>query len=1046
MTFDTSLVVNDSVNVINSLTTKKMHIKQAIIDEDLLVGQDLMIEGHLIVQEMIDTPDLIVNRQTDLMGNLHVHAETRFDKTVIFDSPVYFQSETNLKFDNVSNLNVTSLHVEQVAAIDNIVHIVDNVQLLKTLRLDGELFVSKQTISSHVDHVDNSITHALMITKDMFALHVPGSFLDCVDFDANVAFNAPATFTSDVVFKSSTTFDNDVVFNQNITFEEIKVNSVIHTGSLLVQDDTRIQGPLQVSQVAHFDSNINVDDSVIIKNTLNVKDVRVLNNLDVMTRLNTPILSVDDDAIMNTLHVNNVATFEKHVNMTETLRVDRVQVHDTVQIENQLLTKTLFVKDETNLNELTVEKNAVFDQDVHVRGSIYLNQLNVTDTLSINRINVSEDTNLNGILNVHAKSIFSDLSYFNDNVIFFTDVHAKGKMFFESDVRFDAPATWFNTTLFLESITMNAPLHAQKNVRFDDHVDFDGTVSFKQPLTFNTHVDFENNVIFENDVTFNKKSTMYGPVAINKSLMVAGPTHFLEHVYFDQPADFQEHVAFFNNVQFDSKVTFDSSLICNGQSVFNDMLIVNDQMVVSYGLFDTMHVESFALFDGHVLFENTVDVNGILTSKNIHTTQLHVLEKSQFGEDATFESNVNVNKQFHVKNIHVSEKLIVQDLTQLSELYVNDHVTIEGELQVNNNVIIMQSLQSKNMQVKQNLIVDQHAHLLGDLNVHKNTHVVGDLHVDDNTSLQHLQVIENTILLGSVMMQSPVMITKSLFIQENTEIGKHLIVNELLHAKDDVHVDLNLIVDQHTKTFDLQVLNDISTSNIDVSQTADINSLNVNQNVYIMGKTTLDDQLKITQGDLQVASGSFLLGDFLQTSPGEINIDSLPTLPTQITAKCRTKLIHPDNTPTSTDPTLYINGGLQLDQLNQFNLSAQSKMYKGVFLLSTVQDGNFDIEFYNNIVDHTYTIKISREPELSINLATSTLSFDLKSTSWQPEPPPSNWYEGAWSPIYGYVRISGDDTILNGFIKNNTINTYYNQNLKGLQLRDFILQINYKLP
>ena len=370
---------------------------------------------HIYTDRVDMNANLLVEGDSDLEGALDVDGVSNLDTTDIDGSLNVLQMSTfqaNVQIND--SLNVTNdahiggnFQVDMDSDLDGDLD-VDGVSNLDTTDIDGSLNVLQMaTFQANVQ-----INDSLNVTNDA---HIGGNFqvdgnsdldgnldvdgvsnLDTTDIDGSLNVLQMSTFQANVQINDSLNVTNDAHIGGNFQVDmDSDLDGDLDVDGVSNLDTTDIDGSLNVLQMATFQANVQINDSLNVTNDAHIggnfqvdMDSDLDGDLDV-----DGVSNLDTTDIDGSLNVLQMSTFQANVQINDSLNVTNdARISGDFYVDgNSDLDGTLDVDGDTEMDtvnidgSLTVAQFADFNDSLDVAKSVNIqDNLDVNDSLALN--------------------------------------------------------------------------------------------------------------------------------------------------------------------------------------------------------------------------------------------------------------------------------------------------------------------------------------------------------------------------------------------------------------------------------------------------------------------------------------------------------------------------------------------------------------------------------------------------------------------------------------------------------------------------------------
>jgi UDP-3-O-[3-hydroxymyristoyl] glucosamine N-acyltransferase len=437
---DTTLHSNVYVNKNEFIDESLYVIKDVSLGIDLTVGRNSHMYGYLVV----DGNATIYSNAT-VWGNTYCRDELR----------VYHNATFNQKMLVEGNVLMMS-HLQVVGDVS----MGSNLDVSLNTSVYGNLWVAGNTdISSNLRvDVDTSIGRDFLVERN-------SRLYGTLDVSKNTSVYGNMYVFGNTDISSNLRVDIDTSIGRDFLVER---NSRLY-GTLDVSKNTSVYGNMYVLGNTDISSNLRVDvdtsigrDLLVEKNALIVQNTRVGGNVDILGNatiindvsmggnltvsqqsrlkgnvtvdvfLTTPLLAVTDTANIETLNVNNNATFYSNAYMNYYTQISgrfsvysaMSKIYGNVNVDlDSVFQSNLLIKQNANIeNKLYVLQNAYFSSNVYIQGDASLNS-----NLYVNRdTNINRDANIVRNVNINKNLFVNEETLLNGNVVVNKAVTANG--------------------------------------------------------------------------------------------------------------------------------------------------------------------------------------------------------------------------------------------------------------------------------------------------------------------------------------------------------------------------------------------------------------------------------------------------------------------------------------------------------------------------------------------------------------------------------------------------------------------------------------------
>ena len=533
-------------------------------------------------------------------------------------------------------------------------------------------------------------------------------------------FKDQANFLSTINVAGTSTFGNDMTVNGDINCDDLVVhdNLWVANGRATFCNDMKVlgtstlQGILNVMGESIFDSNVEIDDNLVVWGQVNLGgDLDVAGGVVIDSNL---ILVGDAD-------INGSGRFSGPVTMSSNLVVNgnitaaagtgtfnnlnilspvfTMSNNFTLAGTAQFLNTTTFQGLSTFCNTTAFQAATNFNSVVTTNSNFYNTQTSFLSNLSVSGQSTLDDVTINGALTLNTPLVLSN------------DVYNYGRTFD------------YGQTYYYNKVTAYDGMDVASNLNSTGTFTANGTSTFNDTAYFNSNATFCNCVLSQGPflqmgiATFSNALTTYGQVVLSNAVDVYGtatfhgavniPTVSASNILLDKLVVYDSTTLNGNTVVNGSIYTNGSSTFCNqanfmqtttmyGFTEFDNLAIFNCnvEMYLLHGVagaFDDMSVRSNLQIVGSVSTIGSSVFSGTTTFCNTTTlqSQLEVNGRTDFNNFVSFNSNieassVNIDNLYINSNLNVSGSIRITGNTQYdgTTTFCNN-VNIQDQLQVN---------------------------------------------------------------------------------------------------------------------------------------------------------------------------------------------------------------------------------------------------------------------------------------------------------------------------------------------------------------------------
>ena len=374
------------------------------INHDFLVLHNSKLNGTLIVDGNVR-----FNQQLYVVGDTTLHSNVYVNKNEFIDESLYVIKDVSLGIDLTVGRNS---HMYGYLVVDGNATIYSNATVWGNTYCRDELRVYHNATFNQKMLVEGNV---LMMSH----LQVVG--------DVSMGSNLDVSLNTSVYGNMYVFGNTDISSNLRVDIDTSIGRDLLVEKNALVVQNTRVGGNVDISGNATIINDVSMGGNFTVS-----QQSRLKGNVKVDVFLTTPLLAVTDTANIETLNVNNNATFYSNAYMNYYTQISgqfsvysaMSKLYGNINVDlDSVFQSNLLIKQNANIeNKLYVLQNAYFSSNVYIQGDASLNS-----NLYVNRdTNINRDANIVRNVNINNNLFVNEETLLNGNMVVNKAVTANG--------------------------------------------------------------------------------------------------------------------------------------------------------------------------------------------------------------------------------------------------------------------------------------------------------------------------------------------------------------------------------------------------------------------------------------------------------------------------------------------------------------------------------------------------------------------------------------------------------------------------------------------
>ena len=652
--------------------------------------------------------------------------------------------------------------------------------IFNTLSISSNIFLNNlpiTSLSSNIYIVNDLLTNNLNILNDIFTELLISSNLFTNNLNINNLYTSNI-YSSNIITKNLLT--SNLISNNNSYIYYINANNIntnlIYSSNIKIYD-TLITSNLNANTLMSsyiFTSNI-INSNTLITNTLNISSNNFLGNINI----NNDILPLSDDIYnigSQDSSFSNIYLHDSIISESNILRtsLSNIIINNNLIIDNAYLftinANTLIVNNITNINK---NCNDIF-KDIINTNNIYTNIIITSNVSSLNNIISKNIISKNIKTDNYISTDFNILGLIYNNNISTKTINTSN--IYTSNFQTD------NATIY----NLNIP-HSSYQFSFID----------KLVLT-NKILSSVNNII-----NIGSSNNTWNSIYISSNIFLNDTTISSQY----------SNIIFNNNLNSSNIIT---------SNITSDYITVNN--IYTSNIISSSNINSLYINTNGIILSNIINYDTIFTNSlnSINNIKANFIYTSNINIIYSIYGNIINNDIANIDDIYVSSNINNSNTINTSNITITNGAYINKLILPNNfnpSQCNIYNLGSQNNKWK-DIYLTSNSVYLGDYVITNNNQI--DI---KNTSNIYQSIILNNIILGNSKVNININDKNQLSFVSSNLNNKTLSYNNInnLPSYSSCNFILNNIIASN---------NSIFYNNVNINSTPDINTLNVNGNVY----------------------------------------------------------------------------------------------------------------------------------------------------------------------------------------------------------------------